>query len=568
MELKDLIVPLRRWWWLILLATLLAGGVSMLVVSQQPSVYRARSTLLIGSAINNPNPSGNDFWLSQQLADTYADIAQRQVIRDAVMETLGLPWLPGYTATTVPNTQLIEIAVTDTIPERAAVVANEITRQLILQTPTSAAEQGSQERLDFINRQLDSLETNIEETKAAIQLQQTELAALVSARQIADAQGQIFALEAKLDTLQSNYASLLASTSEGAVNSLSVIEPATVPQAPVGPEVLTSVLAAAAIGFSLAVGAAFLLEYLDDTIKSPDDVAGVVDIPTLAGIPHISSEFRDSKQMVAIAQPRSPETESFRALRTAVVFSHVDEPVRSVLVTSPGPSEGKSLTAANLAVVMAQAGNRVLLIDADLRRPTQHKAFGLSKASGLTELLVSFTGHTITDSSLGNVRFDNFISSTKQDDLFVMPSGAIPPNPAELVGSEKMKTIINFFSQRFDFVVVDGPPVLAVTDSVIMSKRVGTVLMIVRAGQTRRNQLTAAINKLLEVNADIAGVILNDLSAKSQRDYYYYNYSNKYYEQEPESQSGRSTGDPAYPNNAAEAKPGLFSRLRRQDSTQ
>ena len=147
MELKDFIVPLRRWWWLILLATLLAGGVSMLVVSQQPSVYRARSTLLIGSAINNPNPSGNDFWLSQQLADTYADIAQRQVIRDAVMETLGLPWLPGYTATTVPNTQLIEIGVTDTIPERAAVVANEITRQLILQTPTSAAEQAARNGL-------------------------------------------------------------------------------------------------------------------------------------------------------------------------------------------------------------------------------------------------------------------------------------------------------------------------------------------------------------------------------------------------------------------------------------
>ncbi len=557
MELKDLIAPLRRWWWLILLATLLAGGVSMLVVSQQPSVYRARSTLLIGSAINNPNPSGNDFWLSQQLADTYADIAQRQVIRDAVMETLGLPWLPGYTATTVPNTQLIEIAVTDTIPERAAVVANEITRQLILQTPTSAAEQGSQERLDFINRQLDSLETNIEETKAAIQLQQTELAALVSARQIADAQGQIFALEAKLDTLQSNYASLLASTSEGAVNSLSVIEPATVPQAPVGPEVLTSVLAAAAIGFSLAVGAAFLLEYLDDTIKSPDDVAGVVELPILAGIPTSKEGEGPDGALASLNQPRSPTAESYRSLRTAVTFSAVDVPARALLITSPSPGEGKSTTVANLGVTMAQAGKRVLIVDADLRRPVQHRLFNLPVDQGLSSLVMGFelsrvAGQTSVRLPPGS-RFESSIFRTRQESLFVLPAGAIPPNPAELVGSQKMKNLLDFLVTRFDIVLLDSPPLLAVTDAAILSTRVDGVIMVVRAAQTRRNQLAHAVRQLRDVKATVSGIVVNRLPDNSNA-YGYYRYHASYYETETAAESSIPASSPVEDQNDSNSR--------------
>ncbi|MEZ4516172.1 MAG: Wzz/FepE/Etk N-terminal domain-containing protein [Chloroflexota bacterium] len=219
MELKALIAPLRKWWWLILASTLIAAITSYVAVSQQADIYQARATLLIGSAINNPNPTGNEFWLSQQLAQTYTDIAQREVIQDAVKESLGLSWLPAYSASAVPDTQLIEITVTDSSPERAMVVANEVANQLILQAPTN--KQGAiEERGDFVDTQLDELETKIEETNAEILAKQDELAGLFSARQIADAQGQISALEAKRNTLQSNYAALLASTSQGAVNSL------------------------------------------------------------------------------------------------------------------------------------------------------------------------------------------------------------------------------------------------------------------------------------------------------------------------------------------------------------
>ena len=267
MELKVYLAPLRRWWWLILASTLIAAVSSYAAVSRQAAIYQAGSTLLIGSAINNPNPNGNEFWLSQQLAETYTDIAQRGFVREAVMQSLGLSWLPGYSARAVPDTQLIEIVVTDTSPQRAAAVANEVARQLILQAPTNK-QGGVEGREAFISGQLDELELKIDETNAEIVSKQDELAGLFSARQIADAQGQIAALEAKRNTLQSNYAALLASTSQGALNSLSIIEEAAIPLAPIGPEVMMTVLISALIGFSLAVAAAYLLEYLDDTLKS------------------------------------------------------------------------------------------------------------------------------------------------------------------------------------------------------------------------------------------------------------------------------------------------------------
>ena len=225
MELKDYLRPLRKWWWLLLLSTLIAAVFSFLAVSRQPPIYQTRVTLMVGRAIDNPNPTGSDFWLTQQLANTYADIAKRDPVRQATMDALGLTWLPEYTVRVVPNTQLIEIAVTDTDPVRAQAVANELANQLIQQSPTSGGPE-QQQRQAFIEQQLNELEKGIEETKAQIDSKQEELANMFSARQIADAKNQIQALQDKLNTLQANYASLLANTEKGAINTLTIIEPA------------------------------------------------------------------------------------------------------------------------------------------------------------------------------------------------------------------------------------------------------------------------------------------------------------------------------------------------------
>ena len=524
MELKQYLSPLLKWWWLILGSMFVAAAASVYAVLQQPDVYQALSALMLGQAMNDPNPNSQDFYLTTQLGQTYVKIASRAPVRQRTMEALGLTWLPEYTVNMVPETQLIEIKVNDTSPERATVVANELANQIVLSSPTSAQEQEEQERQAFIKTQLDDMQANIQATKDEIQARESELGELISARQIADAESQIVALENKLRTLETNYVDLLYTTQQGAINSLTVFEEATVPTFPIGPNRASTVFTAAAIGFVLGAAAAYLLEYLDDTIKSPDDVESFAKLPTLAGIATIPKKSNEVYSLVTRRQPRSPNSESYRGLRTAIMFTNVDKPVGTILVTSANPGEGKSLTAANLSVVMAQAGNRVLLVDADLRLPVQHEIFGLrSNHQGLTNVLLTMIVERDGMSSEQDIfdLLEGTIHETEQQGLFLLTSGSLPPNPAELVGSEKMSTLLRVLSQYFDFVVVDSPPAMVVTDSVVLSTRVDGVLLVTQAAKTRRTQLQQAVNRLRDVNANIMGVLLNRVSTRAGEYYYY-----------------------------------------------
>ena len=213
MELKDYILPLRKWWWLILASVLVATVSSFIVTRQQAPVYRTHATLMVGRSITDPNPSGNEVWLTQQLATTYIDMTQREPVRNATMEALGLDWLPAYTLRIVPNTQLIELSVVDSNPVRAQAAANELVQQVILQSP-SGLNPEEERRQDFINHQLADMERGISETKAEIEAAREELANMFSARQIADTQTQIEGLQSKLNSLQANYAALLANTTK------------------------------------------------------------------------------------------------------------------------------------------------------------------------------------------------------------------------------------------------------------------------------------------------------------------------------------------------------------------
>jgi polysaccharide biosynthesis transport protein len=530
MELMEYLTPLRKWWWLILASTLVAAGSSFLAGRNEPVLYQSRTTLMIGRAIDDPNPTTNVFWLSQQLAQTYADIARRQPVRNATMDALGLTWLPQYTSRAVPNSQLLEITVTDSVPERAQAVANELARQLILQSPTSSQqEQG--DRQQFIDQQLDDLEANIKETQAEIRARQDEIGQMFSARQIADTQAQIASLQAKLATLQSNYAGLLANTQRGAINTLGVIEAAGLPRTPVGAGQLSNILLAAAIGFVLAAGAAYLMEYLDDTIKTPDDIDCLVELPVLAGIARIKPD-KGQSQLVALEQPRSPIAEAFRVLRTGIDFSLIDSPDgATLLVTSATPSEGKSVTAANLAIVMAQAGHKTLLVDTDLRRPVQHKLFKLANSYGLTSLLLNYNANA-SAAELGALLAE-MVPASPLPELHVLTSGPLPPNPSELLGSARMKALLAALAGQYDFIVFDSPPTLAVTDAVVLSRLVSSVLVVVEANRTRRGQLKQLVQRLKEAKAHLIGASLNRLSPGSEGYGYYYYYRTNYYNAEP-----------------------------------
>lgn len=217
-----------------------------------------------------------------------------------------------------------------------------------------------------------------------------------------------------------------------------------------------------------------------------------------------------TRTLIARDQVKSPITEQYRTIRTNMQFSAIDEDLRSVLVTSTGPSEGKSLTTANLAIVFAQQGKKILLIDADLRKPTVHYTFRLNNTFGLSNYLV------------GDYEFEKIVQKTNVDNLDIMTCGPIPPNPSELLGSKSMKKLLENSQEIYDIVIFDTPPVLAVTDSQILSNLVDGVLLVVRSKQTEKEAAKRAKDLLEKADANILGAVLNDRDVKEGGYYYYY----------------------------------------------
>jgi uncharacterized protein involved in exopolysaccharide biosynthesis len=236
MEFKEIFLPLIRWWWLLIIATAIAAASSYWVTIDEPLYYQSQGTLMIGRTIDNPNPTSIQFSLEEQLAVSYANIANREPLQNATKEALGLEWLPEYSVTAVPNTQLIEIAVVDTDPIRAQNVAQEIANQLILRSPTSE-NQEDLERQAFINQQLDTLQNNITKTQDQIEDLTFQISEFNSAREITDAEKEISFLKTELNSLQRNYADLLAQTEKGAINTLTIIERPNVPTNPIGSKI-------------------------------------------------------------------------------------------------------------------------------------------------------------------------------------------------------------------------------------------------------------------------------------------------------------------------------------------
>lgn len=503
-----------------MLSAAIAGGSSYLVARQQLPEFSSRATLIIGNAIDNPNPSSNELSLSQQLAATYADLANRNSVRQTTKEALGLDWLPEIRVFQPANSNTVEIIVTDTDPARAQAVAAELSRQLILRSPTSRSD--SSTRQDFVNEQLDEYEQAIIETKEQIAANEEKLGELISASEIAAVQSEISSLESKLQTLQSIYASLLQSSAEGATNTVRILEPASLPREPINPDNKLTIVIAALTGFALAAAAAYLLEYLDNSIKTPAQIERLVQQSTLAGIGYIKPASNPQNMLITISQPKAPVSEAYRVLRTGIQFADIDDEQNGILlVTSAVPQEGKSTTAANLSVVLAQAGYRVLLLDADLRRPSQHRLFDLPNSRGLTTVLLQMNQ---TEESETLSLLEDAAHPTQLDGLHVITCGPLPPNPSELLGSVRMKQLLELAGSAFDYVVVDSPPVLSVTDSVILAAQAGRTIVVARANKSQEGELKQAIARLQEVKANVAGCVLNWLKPGSEGYHQYYQY--------------------------------------------
>lgn len=523
MDLGQYIKRVLKWWWLFVLSTGLAAVASYYASLQQPRIYQATTTLIVGQITQQANPTSQDFYTIERLAESYAQMATRQPILQAALDNLGvkmswqeLKW--RVNAYPVPQTQLLGITVEDTSPERAVAIADEVARELIWQSPTSPQNQKRAERSEFVQSQLDSLEERIGRATLHLQEIEAELDVALSARQIQDLETEKSSLDQLIFDWQANYAELFSFLQgSDSPNYLSIIEPAQTPTKPIKPRIEINVVLAAIMGFMLAFGAALLLEYIDNTIKSTDDL-NFLNITALGSVANIKG--KETKDKIAFTHtPFSPIAEAYRLIRINIQFMALDKPAKLIMVTSANQGEGKSTTAANLAIIMSKADQRTIIVDADMRRPTMHKIFQLPNSEGLSDLI-----------RLPNLEIEDQLKSTEFENLKVITSGPLPPNPAEMLGSKRMTKLLERLDKLADVIVFDCPPVLVVTDASVLSNKIDGVVLVTRAKQTRRDTIKQATGRLQQVGATILGAVLNGGSGKGD------NYYHSYY-----TQTGRSS---------------------------
>jgi polysaccharide biosynthesis transport protein len=352
-------------------------------------------------------------------------------------------------------------------------------------------------------------------------------------------------LKRDAETNRQLYQNLLQRLKEAGVSAglrssnIRVVDIARIPTQPISPNVRRSLVLGFLLGLGLAIGLALVLENFDNTVRSMEEISTVSTLPALGTIPlqlanndpigkrplTISADVEKSRMLALVTyeRPKSEAAEAYRALRTSILLSSFGAPPKVILVTSAMPQEGKTTISANSALVLAQRGSRVLLVDADLRRPGLERLFGIKPHTGLSTLI----------SGSSNVE-DTMLPCPEVPNLWILPAGPIPPQPAELLGSTVMKDYIARWRSEFDHIIIDTPPCLSVTDAVLLSPEADRVILVARSGQTTRPALRRACDLLLQVNARVMGIVLNALNLRSAEGYYYYSgrYSDPYYSEE------------------------------------
>ncbi|MCB0110790.1 MAG: polysaccharide biosynthesis tyrosine autokinase [Caldilineaceae bacterium] len=513
-----------QWSWLIILCVVLAATSAYIASSLAVPVYQATATLLIDEA-TNPTANYQDLILSERIARTYAELMQRRKLLANVATKLGVApeviekTLVDIAVTPTRDTRLLQVRVEGTLPDVTAWVANQLPFVFIEEINALQTERFADSK--------NNLEVSLAELKGRIDMTNAEIEALNGSRTV-DEEIRLTQFRDELAQYQSSYTNLLGRFGDlrllelQSTDSIKVVDEAIVPEEPIRPRLLVNTLLAAIVGAMLALGVIFLVEYLDDRIKSPQDLYTVLDAPILGTIADIGGRrhrriaLQREETLIVATQPRHPIAESYRRLRTNLRFSSVNEPVRVLLVTSATPGEGKTTTASNLAVAVAQAGYQVVLIDADLRKPQQHTLFGMPKAPGLTDALLSGgeAGVFLRESGIPNLQ--------------LLTCGSIPPNPAELLGSKPMMRLIERLQAEVDFIIIDAPPLLAVTDAQVLSHLAQGVLLVINANSTSRASVVNAATSLLQVEARLLGVVLNQLTRSARSAYYYDAYADYY----------------------------------------
>jgi non-specific protein-tyrosine kinase len=513
-ELHQLVTSARRWWWLLVLLPLIGGVLAFGISSRQEPRYSATATLLI-----NPAPATvNDLSainVGERLAVTYQELVATEPVLAPVIEQLELPYdidvLDDKLAVSAArDTQLLRISVSDTDPEVAALIANTVADQFATFVSTQTVASASTSRA--------ALQTLIEDSQAQLAATRSRIATLEASDPASPAeQGELESLRARAGQLEQSLAGLLLQAQEmdlsaaAAQSRVVPVVPATAPSEPYAPRVLFYTLLALFIGGLVGVGVVALLEYLDNTVNSDLDYPQAFGVPLLATITRLPKMQPGQAQRFVETQSRSNAAESVRLLRTNLEFAAATREIATLAITSAGTGEGKSTVAANVAMSLAQAGFSTVLIDADLRRPSQHLIWNARNERGLTTMLTR-PDHPWQWAAIREIK----------PNLALIPSGPLPPNPADLLTFDRFRSLLGEIRQAVDVVILDTSPLLAVSDPLAVATDVDGVVVVAQAGRTRRAALRYALRMLTERSVRVVGVVLNQATGQDAMSYYAY----------------------------------------------
>lgn len=500
MELSTYLSVLRRRKWVVILSVLLGLAIAAALTFLSTPQYVASTTVRVltigGGSVTAARP---DITYTERLVNTYSRIITGNKVRNQIKDQLGLETLPIISVQSIPGTELIRIVAEATNPEDARDIANTAAQVLVDQNREFYSGGGGQTLQEILSERLDEAELALNEARASYE---NALEALPPDETV------VAAAREALDLRDRTYTSLLTQYEEARLeealrsNAISIVEEANAPNRPAKPRRLVNMALGLAVGLVSGVALALLAENLDTTLYTPEQIENATQMETIGQIP-------TSKEDLAIARLGAghyPQLESFRRLRTNILAS-VGGP-QVALLTSAKRGEGKSTVAANLAVTIAQSGREVVVVDCDLRLPTVHKLFDLPNKRGLTNILA------------GEVQLDESIQYSAFPRVQVVTSGPLPPNPTELLGSQRMLDLLESLKTQFDFIILDTPALLSVADAAVLAPAVDNVILVVAQSQTRRGDVQTVRRQLSNVRVKSMEVVVNRAEPNGSYAYY------------------------------------------------
>jgi capsular exopolysaccharide synthesis family protein len=517
MELRDYINVIRARKWVIIQAVVIVTLATLLWSFSQPKVYSGSAEVLITEKDTASAILGNALPLSQQperVLDTQVELVQIRPVAEAAIKKLNLQTTPdlllqGVTVEAVGQTNIVRVTATNENATTASMIANAMADEYVRSVrdanreSIAAAADEVQKRLDQAKAEIIDLGHKISGSKAPTS-SATDLQAEL---QIATA--TYSTLAEKLETLRINEQ---LETGPGRVVSPAVVNPI-----PVSAGRLRTTLVGLGLGLVLGLGLAFLYEYLDNTIKSTEEAEKLYGAPVLGTVPIDKMEKGEKRRLVVVRAPGSASAEAYRVLRNSLEFVNFKNDIKTILVTSAAPGEGKSTVASNLAAALSQAGKKVVLVSVDFRRPTTDQFFDVNNMIGLSDVL------------LGTHSLKSALQRPGDEQLLVLASGKMPPNPSELLGSSKMREVLGALGEWGEWVIIDAPPLLAVADPAAVARWTDGVLMVTQAGVTTREAAKKAYEVLEKVGARTIGVVVWGLDDSRGGSAGYGHYAGGYY---------------------------------------